>query len=266
MFKQIERNDSIFQSDLFKRDSLSFCVIKSILNDKVKYPTPKIFSDGKGCAIVNSDSKDAVIVWTTDDFKEKTELYNFIKEEFQTNTPFTIMSKNSFYDYLVECNKISESSTQPVGVYTCSKLKDILYVGYPDQARPEEVKQVAQMLVNFDKETGENPQSKIEDYLDLAQKFVSNPTFQVWRNTEEKIVAIALIRFDEDYLRISRVYTNVDERGKSYAKMLVHYLTTIALNEGKEPMLFTDYDYMPSNRCYQAIGYEFNYTIVNFTL
>ena len=32
----------------------------------------------------------------------------------------------------------------------------------------------------------------------------------------------------------------------------------------KMAMLFTDYDYPPSNRCYQAIGYQLNCTIVNF--
>lgn len=264
MFKKIEQDDSIFQSEEFKKDSLPFCVMEFILNAKVKCPTLKIFSNNKNCAIVNSDPEHAVIVWTTDDFKEKAQLYDFIKEEFRTNTPFKIMSKRNFYDYLVEHHIIPELKVQTLGVYTCPQLNDIQYIGHPDQAKPEEIEQVAQMLVNFDKETGENPQAKISDYIETAQEFVSDPAFQVWRNDNEKIVAIASVRINENHPRIGRVYTNNDERGKSYAKMLVHYLTSFALKQGKKTMLFTDYDYQPSNRCYQAVGYKLDCTIVNF--
>lgn len=264
MFTSIKRDDNIFQSEYFLKDSLSFCVMESILKDKVKYPTPKVFSNGKDCIIVNSDPEHAVIVWTTDDFKEKAQLYAFIKEEFCNNTPFKIMSKKNFYDYLVENHIIPELHVQTLGVYTCPQLNDIQYIGHPDQAKPEEIEQVAQMMVNFNKETGENPQAKISDYIETAQKFVSDPAFQVWRNDNDKIVAIASIRVNENHPRIGRVYTNTDERGKSYAKMLVHYLTSFALKQSKKTMLFTDYDYQPSNRCYQKVGYELNCTIVNF--
>ncbi len=87
----------------------------------------------------------------------------------------------------------------------------------------------------------------------------------IWRDTNERLVAIAHMSIDKNYSRISGIYTQHEDRGKSYAKMLVHYLTFLSFQESKKVMLFTDYDYLPSNRCYQAIGYESNCTIVNFT-
>ena len=51
---------------------------------------------------------------------------------------------------------------------------------------------------------------------------------------------------------------------KILCQKLVHDLTTQILKSGKKAMLFTDYDYEPSNRCYQAIEYELIGTIVNF--
>ena len=138
-------------------------------------------------------------------------------------------------------------------------------MGHPDHFKEEEIEQVAQMAVNFGKETGEDADAQLTDYIEKAHEFLSDPMFYVWRDTEEKIVAIASLKIDENYSKIGRVYTNSQDRGKSYAKMLVHYLTSIVLKGGKKVMIFTDYDYPPSNKCYQSVGYELNCTIVNFT-
>ncbi len=264
IFKKIERNENIFQSELFLRDSMAFCIMESIRDDVERYPEAKFFSDGKNCIVVNSDPNHSIIVWTADNFSAKDELFDFIKQEFKNNLPFKIMAKKEFYDYLVENHKIPNLNIQTLGVYSCPKLNDVQYVGHPDNARPEEVEQVAQMLVNFDRETGENPNAQLSDYLPAAQDYTSAPMNCVWRDEEEKLVAIAKLKTNVKYPRISQVYTLPNERGKSYAKMLVHYLTVQALKSGKAPMLFTDFDYEPSNRCYQAIGYELNCTIVNF--
>ena len=198
------------------------------------------------------------------DNKECLDCYEFVKKEFATNTPFKIMAKKDFYDYLVETDQIPQLDIQTLGVYSCSKLNDINYAGHPDLAKAEELKQVAQMIADFGKETGENPNCQLASCIEAAQKYSSNPNSLVWRDKNEKIVTIAKIRTDATFSRIGEVFTCPDERGKSYAKMLVHYLTSLAIKNGQKPMLFTDYDYAPSNRCYQAVGYQLNCTIVNF--
>jgi len=264
MFTPIARDDAIFKSELFLRDAMAFSVMETILNDSLKYPEPKVFSNGKDCAIVNSDPEHAVIVWTTDSFKEKDQLYEFVKKEFAANTPFKIMSKRNFYDYLVETRQIPELSVQTLGVYTCPQLNDVQYIGHPDQAKAGEVEQIARMIVGFGRETGENPQAELADYMENAQKYTSDPNYLVWRDTNEKIVAIAHKRTGGTYARIGEVFTLPEARGKSYAKMLVHHLTSLSLKKGQKIMLFTDYDYAPSNKCYQAIGYQLTCTIVNF--
>ena len=99
MFKKIERNDDIFKSELFIKDSIAFYVMVSILNNAQKYPTPRVFSNGEDCAIVNSDPEHTIIVWTSDTFQEQEKLYDFIKKEFCNNTIFKIMAKKDFYEY-----------------------------------------------------------------------------------------------------------------------------------------------------------------------
>ncbi|MBQ3696131.1 MAG: hypothetical protein II938_04110 [Alphaproteobacteria bacterium] len=275
MFKEVKRDDTIFKSEAVLKDEIAYSIMFSILNNTEKYKTPKIFSDGKDCAIVNSDPNHAIIVWTSDDFQEYGVLYDFIKEEFHANEPFAIMAKKDFYDYLVKNQIIPElkgqqteddrERLQTLGAWSCSKLNDIQYNGHADQAKPEEVQKVAQMMVNFDVETKEEPHAQMcDDYVKLAQKFVSNPLYLVWRDKNENAVATANLTMNGKYPRVGRVYTAVDERGKAYAKMMVNYLTLKVFAEGKTAMLYTDYDYPSSNRCYQGVGYKLNRTIVKF--
>ena len=108
MFKEVKRDDTIFKSEAVLKDEIAYSIMFSILNNTEKYKTPKIFSDGKDCAIVNSDPNHAIIVWTSDDFQEYGVLYDFIKEEFHANEPFAIMAKKDFYDYLVKNQIIPE--------------------------------------------------------------------------------------------------------------------------------------------------------------
>ena len=275
MFKEIKRDDAIFKSEAVLKDEIAYSIMFSILNNAAKYKTPKIFSDGKDCAIVNSDPSHAIIVWTSDDFQEYGTLYDFIKNEFHANEPFAIMAKKDFYDYLVKNQIIPElkgqqteddrERLQTLGAWSCSKLNDIQYNGHADQAKPEEVQKVAEMMVNFDVETKEEPHAQMcDDYVKLAQKFVSNPLYLVWRDKNEKAVATATLTMNGKYPRVGRVYTDADERGKAYAKMLVNYLTLKVFAEGKEAMLYTDYDYPSSNRCYQGVGYKLSRTVVKF--
>ena len=264
MFQKIARDDDIFQSPLFLKDEIAFSIMTSILGNAKKYPSPRVYSNSLDCAIVNSDPQHQVVVWTADSFRKYDKLYDFLRDKFKENKPLRIMSKKTFYDYCVENHGSPQQNIQTLGVYSCQALKDVAYIGRPDQAKPEEIPQVAQMLADFGKETKEHPDAKVADYMEMAQEFVSDPTSLVWRNQNGDIVSIAVARTNEKHPRISRVYTKEKERGHSYAKMLVHYLTSQILKSGKTPMLFTDYSYKSSNLCYQAIGYELDCTIVNF--
>ena len=275
MLKGVKRDDIIFKSEAVLQDEIAYSIMFSILNNAEKYKTPKIFSDGKDCVVVNSDPNHGIIVWTSDKFDEYGTLYDFIKNEFYSNNPFAIMAKKDFYDYLVKNQIIPElkgqnakdgrAKLQTLGTWSCSRLNDIEYDGHQDRAKAEEIQKIAQMMVNFDVETKEEPLAKMsDDYIRLAQKFVSDPLYFVWRDKNEKVDATAMLNMSEKYPRIGRVFTDENERGKAYAKMLVHYLTDKALKEGKIAMLYTDYDYPASNLCYQGVGYKLNRTIVKF--
>lgn len=266
MFKKTERNDNIFKSKLFLQDAIAFNVMIFIVESVGRYLNPKVFSNGSDCIIVNSDSEHPVIVWTADSFNDYDILFDFVYKEFRNNKPLKIMSKIEFYNFLNGKNKIDDSDVKILGAYQCKKLNDIEYVGGADNATKEELPIVAELFALFGRETGEDKNATTKNSMLEAESFIISPLSQVWRDKNNKIVAITRTKASEKYARIGHVITNPDERGKSYAKMLVHFMTKYAMNVGKIPMLFTNFDYTPSNKCYKAVGYELVCTIVNYKL
>ncbi|MFV0626575.1 MAG: GNAT family N-acetyltransferase [Alphaproteobacteria bacterium] len=266
MLKKIERNDPIFKSELFLKDVVPFNIMISIVESIDKYPTPKIFSNGCDCIIVNSDSEHPVIVWTSDNFDDFGNLFLFIHQEFSENKPLKIISKFNFFEFLKTKNKFSFVDTEELGVYECRKLNNIEYIGFPDNIKKEEVLTVAELLALFGKETGTDKNATTEKYIDLAQEFITSTLNKAWRNKQGKIVALTKLKVSEAYARIGHVITDPKERGKSYAKMLVHFMTNHAKSLGKTPILYTDYNYPASNKCYMAVGYEYLCTIANYEL
>lgn len=266
MFKKIERNDDIFKSKLFLQDAIPFSVMISIVESVDRYSNPKVISNGNDCIIVNSDFEHPVIVWTADSFNDYEALRSFVNDEFRNNNPLKVMSKMAFYDFLKAKDKIDNSDVKILGAYQCNKLKNIEYVGRPDNATKEELPIVAELYALFGQETGEDKNATVENSMLKAESFINNSLCKVWRDSDNKIVAITRIRASEKYARLGYVITNPDERGKSYAKMLVHYMTQYARNSDKIPMLFTDFNYAPSNKCYKAVGYNLVCTIANYKL
>ncbi len=161
---------------------------------------------------------------------------------------------------------MGDSEIKILGAYQLNKLNDIEYVGRPDSITESEIPIVAELYALFGRETGENKNATAESCMTDAADFINNPLKKVWRDTHDKIVAITLLRESDKYARIGHVITAKDERGKSYAKMLVHFMSKYALDNGKKPMLFTDFEYEPSNKCYPAVGYELVCNVVNFEI
>ncbi len=260
MFHKILRDDPIFHSETFLKDAIPFNIVNSIIENTIKHPNPKIFlRDEKDCIIVCSDSSHPVIIWTADDFNPENypALLDFLRGEFSGNTPLEFMSKAGFRDFLKEQGfTFSTPQSHALLAYSCTKLIPIPYKGTATNITDAEVPEVATYLAEFGIETGTDITATQENKLDTAKDFITSPLHKVWRDEEGKIVAIAKINATEKYGRIGAVYTKKEARGKHYAGMLVHFLTQAVLKSGKIPMLFTNADYPPSNKCYRRLGYQ----------
>jgi len=259
MFHKILPNDPIFKSPVFLKDAIPFNVMTSIIENDIKYPERVIFADGDKCIVVNSDPHHPVIIWTADDFDPKNypALLDFLRGEFTDHSPLEFMTKKEFRDFLQAKGLIFLTpQSHALLAYSCTKLIPIPYKGTATNITDAEVPEVADCYAQFGIETGTDITATQENKLETAKDFITSPLHKVWRDEEGKIVAIAKINATEKYGRIGAVYTKKEARGKHYAGMLVHFLTQAILKSGKIPMLFTNADYPPSNKCYRRLGYQ----------
>ena len=65
--------------------------------------------------------------------------------------------------------------------------------------------------------------------------------------------------------KLSHVYTPIEERKKGYAANLIYLVTNALLEKGLVPLLYTDYNYIPSDRAYINAGYEDTGILINFS-
>ena len=69
----------------------------------------------------------------------------------------------------------------------------------------------------------------------------------------------------EGQAKLSHVYTPIDKRGKSYATNLIYGITNDLLKKELVPLLYTDYNYPPSNKEYINAGYDDTGILINFS-
>ena len=111
---------------------------------------------------------------------------------------------------------------------------------------------------------GVDPISMEQAEVDVQQMLDSNK-FYIWRNSTGKIVCMANYSETDGQAKLSHVYTPIDERGKGYAANLIYSMTNDLLKRGLVPLLYTDYNYLPSNKAYNNAGYEDTGILINFS-
>ena len=91
----------------------------------------------------------------------------------------------------------------------------------------------------------------------LAQRKLTNPDFYVWRNEDERIVAMATVHKYVNIALTDGVFTDRNERSKGYAKFLMYRITKELLDESFTPILYADRRKAVPNHVYKSIGYEY---------
>lgn len=263
MFEPINFDNRIFTSQLFKKDEISFNIILTLIKQRENYPEIQCYSDGKDVIILNTDANHPIIIWTSENFNDFESIYNFVSKVFSENVPLSIMAKQSCYQFFQKRNMTSDDeNTKILGVYKLDKLIKIEKTGYLDCVKSTDIEIVANMIKAFEEEALPEEKHPISYYLEQANKYTTLvDTHKVWKNENGNIVSIGHINNSENTGRIGQIYTIPEERGKSYAKMLVVELAEIILKNNLTPVLYTNFQYESSNKCYKAIGFELLDTI-----
>lgn len=268
MFKQIQADINILNISDFKKDEISFNLIPHLIKNKERFPDIRCYSDERDIIILNTDENHPVLIWTSERFNLFNELFCFLNQRFKNNKTLSLITKKEVYELFLKQNKVIHDDKKDIlGVYRCKTLKPVQTNGTLDFAKETELDIIANMLQAFVLEAQPNEHPPLDYYQKEALKFITQSDFyKVWKNKEGEIVSIGRVEFVGELARIGRIYTLPKHRGHSYAKMLVQELAHIGLKKGLMPVLYTNFQYEPSNKCYQAIGFEHLNTIYTYEI
>ena len=117
-----------------------------------------------------------------------------------------------------------------------------------------DVDEAARLLGHFQTAVQDGQRTEEKNRIKAAD-YISHRAFFLWKNREGRTVACCSCKQDDHLMSLSSVFTLPAFRRRHYAQSLVYQVTTRVAAMGFEPMLYTDGDYVPSNACYEKIGY-----------
>ena len=266
MLKKIERNNKIFDSPEFQKDKYKFNIILKNLPS----PELELYSDEENYIICRGSKKWPTWIWTKDGF-DKTkmgEIEELIKMYLTDKERDKFTCKKELYDMLVEreFDILNKDDYFEMGFLICHQTK-----------KPKECDGVLSKPTEEDRETlekywyddniemnGVDPISHEKAKKDVDE-FMKDDKFYLLRNPQGKIVSMVAYGVTDNQAKLSHVYTPVEERKKGYAANLIYLITNQLLEKGLVPLLYSDYNYIPSNRAYINAGFEDTGILINFS-
>ena len=264
MFKRIDKDNEVFKSPEFQKDKYKFFLILQNLDSEEL----ELYSDEKNYVLCRGNEKVPTWIWTKDNFDK-----NLVKEveeaielyRLDTDTRYT--AKREFYNLLVEDKyKALGDYYFEMGYLYCNKTVEPKKVdGYIAKATLEDEEVLTRFNYKESKEISDVKDLRYEEARESFFKRLERGTYYVWKNSNNEIVAQAFYRLIDNNAKIAGVYTKESERCKGYAANLIYYLTNLALDKGYHVSLYTDYNYIPSNKAYKNVGYVDDDVLINFS-
>lgn len=266
MYKKIKSDNKILLSEEFQKDKYKFNLIFKNLSS----PELELYSDEEDYIFCRGSKNLPTWIWTSDNFDKSkiNEIEELIKMYLTDNIKDKFTCKKELYDLLLKRNfpNLNKEDYFEMGFLTCYKTK-----------QPKKCDGILSKAEKSDKDVlikywyddniemkGNDPIAKEQAEKDV-EDFISNDKFYILRNSKNKIVCMASYSVVENQAKLTHVYTPVEERKKGYAANLIYIMTNDILEKGLVPLLYTDYNYIQSNKAYINAGYENKGILINFS-
>ena len=266
MYKKIEPNNKIFENPEFQKDKYKFNLIFKNLTS----PDLELYSDEKNYMLCRGSKNLPTWIWTSDGFDKSKigEIEELIKIYLTDNERDKFTCKKELYDLLVE-RKFDNLNTDDyfeMGFLICYHTKvPKICDGVLSKPTESDSKILAKYWYDDNMEMNSATPITMEQSKKDVETFISDDKFYVLRNAENKIVCMASYRITGEQAKINHVYTPTEERKKGYAANLIYLMTNEIPKRGLVPLLYTDYNYIPSNKAYINAGYEDKGILINFS-
>ncbi len=264
--KLIDKNSKIFKSKEFIKDIYKFYLIPLNLQSEEVV----LYSDEENYVVCRGKVGLPTWIWTKDNIaidtvREIEEVINLYLTDTEKDK-FTC--KKELYDLLVQDNftKINRKDYFEMGFLYCNKTKKPKDCeGKMDIPTIKDKPILVKYLYDDYAELNDCEAISMKDAEIKFQSLIDSKKYYVWRNDNNKIVCTINYNEVNGSAKVGGVYTPPEERGKGYAANLVYSLTNILLEKGLEPLLYTDYNYIPSNKAYLNAGYIDAGILINFS-
>ena len=250
---------------LLEQDKLSYAVLFNILGGPLK----KIITDHKNILIAHSVAAFPTWIWAPDGAEEAIldEIFKTIKAEFSPIENYRFNTKYEIAQYLIarfwrEEQKELRIDTN-IAAYECitPRAPKKQVDGHLECIPEDEVELAARLICEASVAIGDRILSE-EESEQAAKEQLKRQCLYIWRDKDGRPVSFCDKNEDEHYVKVSQVYTIPEARGKNYAGRMIYEICEDIVANGQIPMLYADADYVPSNRCYQNIGFELKGKIV----
>ncbi len=258
------KNTSYIELRELLKEDISFSVLYSIL----EYDCTDIFTNHKSVIICYSNHPFPVWVYCKDvnNKNDVSLIGNCLIEHYFNKGNFNIDLSKQLLEKLKDFNPIFFKLRIKLNLlsYKMDELLDVSHKcdGYMELANEKDLDLLSKVFKDMVYEM-EGFVFTIEECKDKVLNHIKSQTLFVWRNAENKIVALTSKGTIEEYSKISSVYTLPTERRKGYAMNLVHGVSRIIIEEGLTPILYTDGSNPASNECYKKIGFKYIDRLVN---
>lgn len=266
--KYIGKNSKVFDTEEFQKDKYKFDLIFRMLEGE----RPVFISDEDSYIIGRGTLGYPTWIWTKDGIsRDKVYIIEKLLDRYLTDDDkdkFTC--KKELYDYFLEdgLDILNKEDYFEMGTLCCHEVKKPRDTdGRMDKVKRYELRVISQYWYDSCMETQNIDFEAITmgQAIDEAVKLVDSENFYVWRNKAGKIVCMVNYDVVGKQAKINHVYTPPEERRRGYAENLVYEVTKKILEDGLVPLLYTDYNYVASNKTYKNVGYVDTGVLINFT-
>lgn len=237
------------------------CITYSVLMKIVQGPCAHIFTDHENVIVCHSGHPYPVWIWCRDvsDGDQVAQIARCVKEELPLEKGYVHIMSVDLLETLRETDEYFRDTKEKMGLLSY-RLDTINEIDYPCEGsmslvREEEILSLIDVWrdMHMEMEGLEHSREHCESTL---RRMVEEKNLFAWRNNGGEIVALTGRGNQEEFSKITSVYTLPEHRRKGCAINLVHGVTQTILDDGLIPILYTDAGYAASNACYQKIGYK----------
>ncbi len=238
----------------FKKDKPFYELISHNLDDK----NCKIITDNQDYAIVFGN---VIWIWIKNQ-REDTYLKVITILENLINELLTFVCQEDFYKYLQNINwKYLKGKPYICGCYECKKI--IVPKKVNGKIDKPTIKDTEYLAKCFEESLDYSSPSWDVNVM-FVTRWINSNNFYVWR--DDKIVAYASYTVHDNMAEFGNVYTLPLERGKGYMPNLIYGMIKNSFKSKLRPIVYTNYEYVSSNKCYKKVGFELKCKLIKFNV